>query len=116
VFRKSGFGRFPPFPFFPSFSSPWTRIILDNRVVHHIVKKFPAFNGARKFIRVQSSDLHLTPTHTVEPHVFMKHVLFSNPPRSPSPFHSSFPTQLNPQNVRVWSINLTVSSVLDSRV
>jgi hypothetical protein len=106
--------------FFPSsfsFSSfPWTRTILDNVIVHHIVKKFPAFTGARKFIRVQPTARHFIPVQTVEPHVLTIHVLFSYLPRFASPFHSSFPTQLKPLNVRDWRVNLILSSVLDSRV
>jgi len=32
--------------------TPWNRVLLDNLIVTHLVKKFPAFYGTRRFTTV----------------------------------------------------------------
>jgi len=39
--------------------TPWSRVLLENLIGSHLVKKFPAFYGTRKFITAFTCARHL---------------------------------------------------------
>ena len=44
--------------------TPWCRVLLEKLTGLHLVKKFPAFHGTRKFITALTSVRHLSPSWT----------------------------------------------------
>jgi hypothetical protein len=45
---------------FSSILTPWSRVLLEKLTGLQLVKKFPAFNGNRRFITAFKSDCHLS--------------------------------------------------------
>ena len=71
--------------------TPWCRVLLEKLTGLQLVKKFPAFNGTRKFITALTSVRHLSlswasPIQSTYPHpTSWRHILIFHPstPRSP---------------------------------
>jgi len=61
-------------------NTPWSRVLVEKLTGFQVVKKFPAFYGARRFITAVTSALHLSilsqldPVHTLKSHFLKIHL------------------------------------------
>jgi len=115
----------------------WSRVLLENLTGFQLVKKFPAFNGTRKFITAltRASDLSLswaTSTQSMPPtsHFLKIHlnVILPSTPGSPkwslffrfpyqNPVHTSLPlTRYMPYPLNLLDFNMWLNIFTNVRV